>query len=277
MSKIPLNAVKVEGVIAPMPYLRKGKPHESFVAIRSEILKLTGVDFLGVCGDLMRPADAVSDKHGVVFRSFHKTGRAFDYDQGQIGKNAVLVLEEVGGNVYFRTFIKCKSGYERFGNDISKTHKQWVGGIGPNAAIAPGFYVDFTAVALKFGFHRIAAWRDWARSNRKKYSTSMEFWHYQMDEGMTWAEAMADLNSGGTAATPTVRLIGLNDRGPWVRELETNLALLGWLDGSEVNDVFDADSDKAVRRFQVAHKLKADGLAGRDTQGAIAADLRKAA
>jgi hypothetical protein len=104
----------------------------------------------------------------------------------------------------------------------------------------------------------------------------MEFWHYQNDKDengnlMTWAEAMADLGGKMVTVDPdrTDRLISLNDRGPLVRELEDQLFELGYLNPSEVDGIFDSDTEHAVMTFQRDRKLTVDGKAGKDTLAAI--------
>jgi murein L,D-transpeptidase YcbB/YkuD len=265
MPEMPRNAEKVDGVNAPMPWLRRGKPYESFVALREEIMRLTGHDFLAVCGDMMRSPNFHSNKPGVAERSWHKTGRAFDYNQGDSKK--VFVMEPAGGQVMFRTFIRCQPGFEQNGESIAHL-KQWVHGSGANASIPAGSYVDFTALALENDYHRIPAWKKWVQSGMKTYSTMMEFWHYQCDEGLSWSDAMADLLDAGSQSDGP-RVLGRNDRGDDVKQLQRNLVALGYLENDDVDGIFGADTAHALMALQAANGLTADGIAGPVTMAKI--------
>ena len=70
-----------------------------FNKLRRTVSENSGVDFLAKCGDVLRPANYKSTKDGVADRSWHKTGRAFDYDQ--TSKALVIVSEPVGGKQFF--------------------------------------------------------------------------------------------------------------------------------------------------------------------------------
>ena len=61
-------------------------------------------------------------------------------------------------------------------------------------------------------------------------------------------------------------------RGEAVRKLQQALIDLGFLKG-KADGIFGNKTEDAVRRFQRANKLKADGLAGKQTQAVLFADL----
>src|SRR3954471_1351311 len=66
-------------------------PH--FNKLREIVREGSGRDFLAKCGDILRDPHFTSGKDGVADRSWHKTGRAFDYDQ----TSPYLVLVSVPG------------------------------------------------------------------------------------------------------------------------------------------------------------------------------------
>lgn len=271
----PQRALAVANVKAPLAFLCAGKPFESFIALRDLVHIKTGHDFLAVCGDMLRTADFVSTKKGVANRSWHKTGRAFDYNQDD--KHYVIEPERIDGRIYFRTWLLCDEEKDLGGEDISG-HLIWQKGT--LAKPAAGRYFDFTEAAAALGYHRIPAWRDWGQ---KEYSTSMEFWHYQCDERLSWNEAMKFLyidepivhtiteNFEGKElfkevllnhSAPHERVIGRNDRGPGVKLIQTQLVQLGLLSASEVDSVYGLMTFSAVAKFQKAHGLQEDGLVG---------------
>ena len=154
-------------VEAPMPLLRCGTPTRSFLALRELVIEAAGFDFLSKCGDLMRPKNARSDKSGVAFRSRHKAGEAFDYNQEDL--RILLVREQNQGQTFWRTYLRCE------GQDRSMCVKTELATDNAGLVSAPVF--DFTAAAERLGWYRIAAQRGWGAEPSNK-----EFWHYEREE-----------------------------------------------------------------------------------------------
>lgn len=256
--KLPVRANKVEEVTAPLPYLCQGAAYEGFVSLRKLTHESTGHDFLAVCGDMLRPDDYRSSKPGVANRSWHKTGRAFDYNQED--KRYVLVPEPQTGRIYFRTYILCEAGMPGI-NLFALNTKIWQAGY--LVPVPKGNYFDFTNAARNFDYKRIPAWKSWQMG--KPYSTTMEFWHYQCDEGMHWQDAMECLRNNEPAKHKD-RILGRNDRGDEVSFIQLQLMKLGFLPSSEIDGVFGQNTHTAVQEFQRKHGLSADGLVGPETR-----------
>lgn len=72
-------------------------------------------------------------------------------------------------------------------------------------------------------------------------------------------------------------------RANQVRQVQSRLAALGYLSASFVSGVYDTQTEQAVRQFQQANGLTADGVAGSGTQsrlyasGAVTAQVAQAA
>jgi len=164
---------------APTALMQK-EAAAGFNALREAVKAGSGVDFLAVCGDVLRPANYVSKKDGVANRSWHKTGRAFDYDQ--TSKALILVSEIFRDKQYFRTYLLCKDQTGKQG--VKKLLRDIRGG-SSNA-----YVFDFTAAAAALGFKRIPAWTGWQRHYDRR-----EFWHYQFDEGLSWDQAMSQIRT----------------------------------------------------------------------------------
>jgi hypothetical protein len=252
--------VQLEGVTAPTPLMVKPAAN-AFRRLR-EIVRLgCGSDFLAKCGDIFRPADFVSGKSGVANRSWHKTGRAFDYDQ--TSPVIVIVSEPYNGKQYFRTWLKCTN---EGGDCILRTVHDYRG------YQVTGRLFDFTAAAEAQGFKRITAWAGWERP--KNYNLR-EFWHYQFDEGLTWAAAMAMLSadSGDRTDARSISTVGLNDRdsntGGMVTKIQTACVLAGVLPQSEIDGVFGEKTRNAVQALQRLLGLEPDGLVGPKTLAAM--------
>ncbi len=152
------------GVDAPSPYLRCGTPAEDFETLRQVIIVVAGFDFLAKCGDMMRPRNAKSSKIGVSFRSRHKSGEAFDYNQED--HRVLIVREYKSGSIYWRTYLLCD---KQDGSLGKKANLQT-----DNAGSVSAFVFDFTAAAESLGWERIPAQRGWMYEPSNK-----EYWHYQ--------------------------------------------------------------------------------------------------
>lgn len=241
------NLVKLN-VTAPMPFMHRDAA-EVFSRLRNAVAAGAGFDFLGRCGDIYRSPDFVSSKDGVANRSWHKTGRAFDYDQDS--NKLVLVSEIIGGKQFFRTYLRCSQQDGSLGKILSVKDMR---GYNVNA-----YLFDFTAVAESVGFRRIPAWNGW-----KTHYNRREFWHYQFDEGLSWDAAMLQLK--GKSRPSAEQVVGLNDRGEDVRLIQAKLSELGFLPAKEVDGVFGAKSQAAVAKFQSKNGLDADGIVGPATR-----------
>lgn len=243
--------VKLDNVKAPKPFMHF-KAAEQYNVLRQKVKVGAGFDFLGVCGDIYRDPDFVSNKDGVANRSFHKTGRAFDYDQNSPA--LVLVQYTKNGKTYFRTFLKCAK------QDGSLGKKQKVKDY--RGYFVEAFLFDFTEAAASVGFNQIPAWNGWENHYNRR-----EFWHYQFDEGLTWDAAMLQLK--GKSRPSEERVLGLNDRGEDVRLIQSKLADLKLLPASEVDAVFGAKTKAAVEQFQRLNSLGVDGVVGAKTRAKL--------
>ena len=244
--------VKLPGVTAPQPYMHRDAA-AAFIPMRNEVAAKAGFDFFRICGDIKRDATFTSKKDGVANRSWHKTGRALDYDQNS--KALVIVSEPIGGKQYFRTYLKCADQYGSMG--VRRTLRDTRG------YSVTAYVIDLTAIAEKYSFKRIPAWSGWQKNYNRR-----EFWHYQYNpQNLTWDAAMLELIGKSRPAEDNV--FGLNDRGTTVREIQAALAANKLLPQSEVDGVFGAKTHAAVIKFQAANKLDADGLVGPATRAKL--------
>jgi hypothetical protein len=253
----PPRARRVDGVTAPLPYLCAGKPYDNFRELQRVVEEATGHPFLSVCGDMLRAGDFHSDKAGVAERSWHKTGRAFDYNQGS--PLIVLVREPVRGRNFFRTYLRCG---ERSGQQLGekRTLPQWSR---RSTSRTTGYFFDFTAAAERLSYFRIPSWKGWESGNWNK----LEFWHYQSDGNMSWEEAMRYLYHADTPSdfTPSVigrtRTIGRNDRGSLVRRAQLIFAGLDMLPARETDGIFGLLTFSVTIQYQTNKAKTNPGLA----------------
>ena len=243
--------VKLDGVSAPQPFMQRDAA-AVFQKLRKRIVDEAGFDFLARCGDILRDPTFRSSKDGVANRSWHKTGRAFDYDQTS---NAIVIVSEPHGKQYFRTYIKCSR------QDGSRGTKRRVRDI--RGYWADAWMIDFTAIAEELGFKRIPAWRGWQQHYNRR-----EFWHYQYNPAnLTWDEAMSEIRNG--ISEPAKKVLGLSDRGEAVREIQAKLASKNLLPLNEADGVFGPITRRAVIKFQAANGLDPDGLVGPATRAKL--------
>jgi len=256
LSVPPPPSPKVERIptVAPLPYLRKGKPAEAFKKLKTLCIEGAGFDFLAICGDVMRERGFSSNKPGVAQKSRHKCGQAFDYNQAD--KHLIIVSEPKGGQQFFRTWLKCDKQDGTFG---TKVILRDIRGFTFN-----GYAWDFTRAAESVGLERIPAWSGWQSSYTKR-----EFWHYQLTEGTTYEEAMDYLYK----AQPDVdyaSILQKGSRGPLVKQLQGQLNGLCYLTPvSEVDGIFGEKTDLAVKKFQKDNGLTVDGKVGPMTKAKI--------
>lgn len=178
--KPPSPFVEFMDVKAGKPFLRSGKPADSFRALRAKVIVEAGFDFLDEFGDMMRAKNfkPPKGKLGVATKSRHQCGDAFDYNQSD--PNLAVVREDVGGQTFFRTYLKCAA--QDGSQGIQKTVTTF------NGKRVKGFLYDFTEAAGSLGWHRIPAHKGWA--TKGKAYNKMEFWHYQNTEGKSWEDVM---------------------------------------------------------------------------------------
>lgn len=236
------NLIKISAA-APMP-LMVAPAAAAFEKLRKKIASESGRDFLARLADCYRSPDYKSSKRGVADRSWHKTGRAFDYDQ--TSPHLVITKELVRGALYFRTFIRC----------AAETNCELVTVNDYRGWTVTGRLYDFTAAAESLGWQRIPAWRGWQRNYNLR-----EFWHYQFTEGLTLDEALK-----GTAKAAFLRL---GQKGTNVRRLQAALAARGFMQPNEVDGIFGLQTQNALRSFQRFSGLEPDGIAGTKTLFAL--------
>jgi hypothetical protein len=178
--KPPSPNVELMDVKAGMPFLRAGEPADSFRALRAKVIAEAGFDFLDEFGDMMRSKGfkPPPGKPGVAKKSRHQCGDAFDYNQSN--PRLAVVREDVGGQTFFRTYLKCTA------QDGTMGTKKTVTTFGGKKVT--GFLYDFTAAAGSLGWHRIPAHKGWATKG-KNYN-KMEFWHYENTEGKSWDDVI---------------------------------------------------------------------------------------
>lgn len=250
---------------APTPLMHRDAA-AVFERLRIAVRDASGIDFLAKCGDVFRPANFKTSKDGVADKSWHKTGRAFDYDQ--TSSALVIVSEPRGGKQYFRTYLRCAKQDGTMGKRSTVRDYR-----GYNVT---AWLVDFTAIAESMEFLRIPAWSGWQKTYNRR-----EFWHYQYNPtNLSWDAAMKQISgsSGSGSSDPSgavasatgtsTDILRQGDRGDEVKQVQLRLIALKLLGGS-ADGIFGAKTIAAVKKFQSNNKLSSDGLVGPATRAKL--------
>ncbi len=202
------GVVKLNDVSAPNPYLHDTLD-ESFDAMRKFCAETAGWDYLANLDNayipLTEPPPPGSDLNWLY------TGRAFAASSAPIQAGwMVITREEVAGQTYWRLYLKARYQDGSQGRPLDtpvwnlearyttdpyayEQGGQW-------AAIPPGYWVDFTDIALRFGWQRFSALSTW-----RTYYPATRFNIFGVTEGLDWNTAMSELYPPEALATPTPR------------------------------------------------------------------------
>ncbi len=201
--------VPLKDIAAPYPYLQDSVD-ESFQALRKEVSRLIGWDFLGNLDDAYLPITTPSLPE--FQENWLYTGRAFAMNSAPVSAGWVSLLrEDIGGQTFWRVLVRCLYQDAALGRPIGQ--RPWDlnaryrgdprsydqgGEYGP---IPDGYWLDFTELAARYGWERLPAMIDW-----RTYYPATQFGTFVMREGLTWSAAMEQVYPGEAVATPT----------PWV-------------------------------------------------------------
>jgi TolB protein len=180
---------------------------DSYNALRSAVFERTGYDYLALLSDATRRIDYWRTLYS--YFSWHKTGRAVDLRFELMDENGEQRLEwlreDIGDEVYWRLLIKCAAQDGTQGEPLkSRPWRYWWNIVededpegraqgGRFQPVPDGYYEDFTALAKRFGWERIASY-DEEDYNWRKDSNGVEYWHYQRTDGLTWYQAMQEVH-----------------------------------------------------------------------------------
>ncbi len=179
---------------------------DSYNALRAAVYERTGYDYLALISDATRRIDFQRTLYS--YFSWHKTARAIDLRFELEDENGVQRLEwlreDIGEETYWRLLIKCAAQDGTQGEPLKMRPWRYWWHILPEAdpegyaqggrfqPVPDGYYEDFTALAKRFGWERIATY-DEPDYNWRRDSNGVEYWHYQRMDGLIWYEAMREI------------------------------------------------------------------------------------
>ncbi len=206
----------LEGVEAPIPNL-SDRVNDSFNALRRQTNQVAAWDFLGRLEDAFWRIDRPVQP-GEERRNWLMTGRAFAVDRQLIrGFPPQVEVVRVDGELdtRWRIYVRVNDDSQdgQFGEPLRRMPWDFLsresGDIDAYNAggrlrnqVPTGYYIDFTRLALDYGWENVQAGTDW-RANQ----FSINYWLFRAANNLTWEQAMLELYTrdqlGGFVATPT--------------------------------------------------------------------------
>ena len=199
--------VPLQGVQAPYPQLQDAAD-ESFQALRQRLIVETGWDALASLENAYVPLTTPLDPG--LSEDWLYTGRAFSLNPGLVTAGLInVVREDFGQQTYWRVFISSRAQDGSQGEplrqlpwDFSTRYNgdpaAFEQGGSLMSAIPKGYWLDFTALALQYGWERLPALSNW-----RTYFSGARFNEFALTQGLTWREAMLELYPPEALITPT--------------------------------------------------------------------------
>jgi len=190
------SLVEIPGLIATYPYLQDGVD-ESFAAMRAAAGQKLGWDFLSKLDDAVLPISAPPQPG--ISQNWLYTGRAINVDSSPLEAGWMSVTrEDFNGKVYWRVWVRCLKQDGSCGEpqnlpawDFSARYEgeeeAYENG-GKLGGIPGGYWLDFTDLALTYGWERCASLSNW-----RAYFQATLFNQFVLFQGINWGDAMLEL------------------------------------------------------------------------------------
>lgn len=211
-----VGALGVEGRVKTVP-LKEVQPvalalhdevDEAFYALRQAVSERSGWDFLGTLEGAFVPLTTPLNMG--LDEDWSYTGRAFRFHTAPLSAGWVAVVrEDFGSQTYWRVYVRTRSqdgsqgtplkalpwdflarhsgdplAYEQGGKQMERT--------------APGYWLDFTRLALAYGWERLPSLPSW----RTSFST-IRYNQFVLRQGRDWLSAMLEIYPKEALDTPT--------------------------------------------------------------------------
>ena len=196
--------VEVPGLNAPYPYLHPAAL-DPFQDLRDATSRQLGWDFLGTLDDAVLPISEPPQPG--ISENWLFTGRAINLNSAPLTAGWVSVTrEDFGGKVYWRVWVRCLNQDGSCGEP--QIHPSWDFSAryngdsnayeegGKTGTIPDGYWVDFSRLALTYGFERNGALGNW-----RSYFQGTLFNQFVFRQGLSWQEAMLQLYPADTVST----------------------------------------------------------------------------
>jgi TolB protein len=194
-------------VQAPYPQLHDSAD-DAFHALRTAVSSAAGWDFLATVENAFVPISAPLPPG--LGEDWLYTGRAFAFDTLPMNAGWIVVTPEYYGyEVYWRVYVQARFQNGSLGKPIHQIpwnfNARFEGDPlyyeqgGQNAGfIPPGYWIDFTELALAYGWERLPALTTWESA-----FYAARFNEFVISSDQSWEEAMLDLYPVELLTTPT--------------------------------------------------------------------------
>lgn len=216
------SIVALKDVVVPYAYL-EDSVDEAFLRLREMTGKVTGWDFLANLENAYVPLTVAAPPG--TDENWLNTGRAIAVNTVPLNAGWMIILrEDIAGQTYWRLYLRAH--YQDGSQGMPLTEISWdlnarnsgsptaydLGG--EYSSVPEGYWIDFTELALRFGWERLPAQVDW-----RTFYQAARLNLFLLRQNLTWNAAMAQLYPIEALATPTA-LITLTTtptptRTPW--------------------------------------------------------------
>lgn len=191
-----LSLVELDGVSSPQPSLSDAVD-DSFNALKAMVQKKAGWDFLNTLENSVIPPTSAAMPG--ILENWLYTGRGIalnlaPYEAGWM----VVSREEFAGDLYWRVWIKCKVQDGSCGKPLidsvwdfksrSSGDSQAYENGGKLISAPVGYWIDFTELALRYGWERLPAQNNW-----KSYFQGIQMNVFVNRQGLTWKQALEEI------------------------------------------------------------------------------------
>jgi TolB protein len=200
------SVIKLNGIDSPYPYLSDAVD-DSFYALKGEVGFSTGWDFLEKLTNSYLPFSEPPLPGGSQNWLF--TGRAIEIDSSPMQADwMVIAREEFNDQICFRVYLKAyaQDGSQGKPLDVpvwdlsSRINGDPYGYEQGGKLLEPplGYWVDFTEIALRYGWSRVPALSNW-----RSFYPAIRYDLYVLLDNKDWMSSMLDLFPVEALATYT--------------------------------------------------------------------------
>jgi len=191
-----MGLVALEDVAAPQALLHDAVD-EAYVALRRQIARETGWDTLSSLENAY--VALTTPPNPSIQNDWLYTGRAFSVNPLLVSAGWMAITrEDFGGQIYWRVFLKARYQdgsmglplYDmvwdlnaRYSGDPQAYEQGGLAGRPP-----PGYWIDLTELAGRYGWQRLPSWTNW-----RTFFPSIRFNQFVIPGGMDWYQAMIEI------------------------------------------------------------------------------------
>lgn len=206
---IPANrwyVVPIQNVQAPYPQLH-ALVAGSFATLRQRVIDEAGWDALASLENAYVPLTTALDPG--LGEDWLYTGRAFAINSLMVNAGWMAVArEDVGPQTYWRLYLRAQNQDGSQGQPIENppwdlnarydlNPSTYEAG-GSYAPVPPGYWIDFTSMAIAYGWERLPALPNW-----RNYYAGGRFTEFALTGGLDWNSAMLQLYPAEALITAT--------------------------------------------------------------------------